>query len=58
MNKVPRLSRTTKTTISRHVWTSHDSAVACNDFMSFEIWSNMASESTSADSKESVFFKF
>ena len=34
------------------------SAVTCNDFMSFEIWSNMAGESTSADSEGSIFFKF
>ena len=32
-----------------------NSAVACNDFMSFEIWSNMASETTSTDSEGSVF---
>ena len=32
-----------------------NSAVACNDFMSFKISSNMASESTSADSEGSVF---
>ena len=32
-----------------------NSAVTCNDFMSFEIWSNMASETTSADSEGSVF---
>ena len=30
-------------------------AVTCNDFMSFEIWSNMVSESTSADIEGSVF---
>ena len=31
-----------------------NSAVTCNDFMSFE-WQNMASESTRADSEGSVF---
>ena len=29
--------------------------MTCNDFMSFEIWSNMASESTSVVSVGSVF---
>ena len=29
--------------------------MTCDDFMSFEIWSNMASESTSADIEGSVF---
>jgi len=32
-----------------------NSAVTCNDFTSFEIWSNMVRESTSADIKGSVF---
>ena len=39
----------------RHMTRMDNSAVTCNDFMSFEIWSNMASESTSADSEGSVF---
>ncbi len=32
-----------------------NSVLTCNDFTSFEIWTNMASESTSADSEGSVF---
>ena len=32
-----------------------NSAVTCNDFLSFERWPNMASESTSADIEGSVF---
>ena len=40
---------------ARHMRTRLNSAVTCNDFLSFERWSNMASESTSADIEESVF---
>ena len=29
--------------------------MTCNDFISFEMWSNMASETTSADGERSVF---
>ena len=43
----------------RHMRTKLNSAVTvlvtCNDFLSFESWSNMASESTSADIEGSVF---
>ena len=39
----------------RHMTCLDNSAVTWNDFMSFQIWSNMASKSTSADIEGSVF---
>ena len=39
----------------RHMTPMNNSAVTCNDFMSFEIWSNMASESIITDSEGSAF---
>ena len=39
----------------RHMTRIDNSGVTCNDFKSFEIRSNMASESTSADIEGSVF---
>ena len=39
----------------RHMIRINNFAVTYNDFMSFEIWSNMASESIITDSEGSVF---
>ena len=38
----------------QHMRTRLNSAVTCNDLLPFEMWSNMASESTSADIEGSV----
>ena len=53
MNKMLHSSCTTKTT--NHITRMDNSAVTYNDRMSFEIWSDMAGGSASADSEGSVF---